>query len=436
MISSNAIAETKCTKQCPKLVKVSHYLIFSQKKSLFMNDQTSGVIKVTDVSEKISFEQYGKESAASSKADPKTLEASLATIYNQFLKDTKLDSEGIKLRVTKLEAEVLQKKDAKENAKTALESLGFQKEAKDKKIEELEIERINMKEEGAPTGDTIPFVISTFIVILLTCYLFVFYSSTGYSALFGLKNNAKVTAAIINPETFSDAAAKGGGVLVAIILFPVIFLGLGFLIHDALEKKKYGVISILLFFTLIVDAIMGYKITEALHNIQLNKAEVSEQWQAKMVFSDVNFYLILMLGFVVYIIWGALLNYTLTKYNEMQPKKALELMLENLDRKIEEQRNDLLEMMSKISNSKGQIASLDNEIEQKTKDAIGYKNGVIPVDISKLRSIVGQFMQGWFGYISFMFKNEENKIKELTIISAETQKVWLDNKINNLEQEA
>ena len=181
------------------------------------------------------------------------------------MKDTKLDAEGIKQRITRLEAEVLQKKNAKENAKAELESLDLQKESKDKKIEELEIERINLKEDGAPTGDMIPFVISSFIVILLTCYLFVFYSSTGYSALFGLKNNAKVTAAIINPDTFSDASAKGGGVLAAIILFPVIFLGLGFLINDALEKKKYGIISLLLFFTLIVDAIMGYKITEALH---------------------------------------------------------------------------------------------------------------------------------------------------------------------------
>lgn len=401
-----------------------------------MNDQTNGVSTTAYVGDKISFDQYGKERAAASNADPKTLEASLATIYNQFLKDTKLDAEGIKQRITKLEAEVLQQKNAKESTKTALESLDFQKEAKSKKIEELEIERINLKEEGAPTGDSISFVISTFIVILLTCYLFVFYSSTGYSALFGLKNNANVTAAIINPDTFSDASAKGGGVLAAIILFPVIFLGLGFLIHDALEKKKFGIISILLLFTLLVDAIMGYKITQALHDIQFNKGLVSVEWQSKMVFSDINFYLILMLGFVVYIIWGALLNYTLTKYSEMQPKKALELMLENMDRKIAEQRENLLEIMAKISSSKGQIASLDNEIEQKTKDAIGYKNGVIPVDVSKLRSIVGQFMQGWFGYISFMFKNEENKIKELTIISAETQKTWLDNKINNLEQEA
>ncbi len=398
-----------------------------------MNDQTNGVATISDSNEKISFEHYGKERAVSSNGDPKTLEASLATIYNQFLKDTKLDADGIKHHITKLEAEGLQKKNSKENAKAELESLSLQKELKDKKIEELEVERINLKEDGAPAGDMISFVISAFIVILLTCYLFVFYSSTGYSALFGLKNNAQVTAAIINPTTFSDAESKGGGVLAAIILFPVIFLGLGFLINDALEKKKFGIISVLLFFTFIVDAIMGYKISEALHNIQLSRGQTSELWHFKMVFSDINFYLVLMLGFVVYLIWGALLNYTLTKYSEMQPKKALELVLENLDRRIGEQRDELLEMMSKISNTRSQIASLDNEIEQKTKDAIGYRNGVIPVDTSKLRSIVGQFMQGWFGYITFMFNNDENKIKELTTISAETQKVWLDNKIKSLD---
>ena len=400
-----------------------------------MNDQTNGIATISDSTEKISFEHYGRESAVSSKADPKTLEASLATIYNQFLKDTKLDAEGIKQRIIRLEAEVLQKKSSKENAKAELESAYLQKELKEKKIEELEIERINFKEEGAPAGDMISFVISAFIVILMTCYLFVFYSSTGYSALFGLKNEADVTAAIINPNTYTDAESKGGGVLAAIILFPVIFLGLGFLIHDAIGKKKFGIISLLLFFTFIVDAIMGYKISEALHNIQFNRGLTSQMWEFKMVFSDINFYLVMMLGFVVYIIWGALLNYTLTKYSEMQPKKALELVLENLDRKIGEQRDELLEMMSKISNIKSQIVSFENEIEQKTKDAIGYKTGRIPVDTSKLSSIVGQFMQGWFGYISFMFNNDEKKIKDLTTISAETQKVWLDNKIKSLDTE-
>lgn len=397
-----------------------------------MNDQTNG-IALNDSAKGISFVQYGKESAVAAKADPATVEASLATVYNQFLKETKLDSEGIKQRISRLEAEILQKKNSKENALSDIVLKEHQREDKEKKIEELTVERIRLKEEGATTEDYVPFVIGAFITILLTFYLFVFYSSTGYSAFYGIQKGISV--GIINPDVFSHALERGGGIIAAIILFPVIFLGLGFLIHDALDKKQYGMISILLLFTLLADILMGYKISENLYTLAFNEGRVNEQWQFSMIWSDINFYLVLMLGFVVYVIWGALLHYTLTKYRDIQPDKVLELKLENLDGKISEQKIELHDILTKTNSLKATVNTLDNEIDQKERDVIGYKNGVIPVDTAKLRSIVGQFMKGWFEYIKFMFKDDENKIKELTEQVAETQKTWIDNKIKALEQE-
>ena len=47
-----------------------------------MNDQTID-IKIGGNDEKISVEQYGRECASDSKADPATLESSLVTVYNQ-----------------------------------------------------------------------------------------------------------------------------------------------------------------------------------------------------------------------------------------------------------------------------------------------------------------------------------------------------------------
>ena len=180
---------------------------------------------------------------------------------------------------------------------------------------------------------------------------------------------------------------------------------------------------------------MGYKISENLYTLAFNEGRVNEQWQFSMIWSNINFYLVLMLGFVVYVIWGALLHYTLSKYRDIQPDKVLELKLENLDGKISERKIELHEIMTKINSLKATVNTLENEIDQKERDVIGYKNGVIPVDTSKLRSIVGQFMKGWFEYIKFMFKDDEDKIKELTEQVAETQKTWIDNKIKALEQE-
>ncbi|MBK7740473.1 MAG: hypothetical protein IPI42_07925 [Saprospiraceae bacterium] len=76
-------------------------------------------------------------------------------------------------------------------------------------------------------------------------------------------------------------------------------LGLGFLIHDALEKQKYLFITGLLTFTLIVDAIIGYKISQSIHNNEFNAGLTNELWRFDMIYSDINFYLVIALGFVV-----------------------------------------------------------------------------------------------------------------------------------------
>lgn len=380
------------------------------------------------------FRQRGREAGTASNGDPLTLTSSLDEIYAIFLRESQLDSIGIRNRISKLEEEIVQLRNSKRELSGDIESNTILLENKENRIQELQLEKIRIKKEGAPGGDIIPAVIGAFIAILLTLYLFVFYSSTGYSSFYGIKNSE--SAGIFNPETFSEAANKGGGVLAAIILFPVIFLGLGFLIHDALDKKKYGMISLMLIFTFITDAIMGYKISENLHNIKFNKGQTDLQWNFSMIFTEINFYLILMLGFVVYVIWGFLLHYTLEKFKELQPDEALSLMLNNIQNRIDPLNTEVLDFRTRITRIKSDIEGIENSIEQKSKDIIGYRNGVIHVNIPQLQSLVGQFMQGWFGFINFMFPNDSQRINILTTQSSSVQDIWIQNIITNLEPQS
>jgi len=380
------------------------------------------------------FRQRGREAGTASNGDPLTLTSSLDEIYAIFLRESQLDSIGIRNRISKLEEEIVQLRNSKRELSGDIESNTILLENKENRIQELQIEKIRIKKEGAPGGDIIPAVIGAFIAILLTLYLFVFYSSTGYSSFYGIKKIEN--AGVFNPETFSEAANKGGGVLAAIILFPVIFLGLGFLIHDALDKKKYGMISLMLIFTFITDAIMGYKISENLHNIKFNKGQTDLQWNFSMIFTEINFYLILMLGFVVYVIWGFLLHYTLEKFKELQPDEALSLMLNNIQNRIDPLNTEVLDFRTRITRIKSDIEGIENSIEQKSKDIIGYRNGVIHVNIPQLQSLVGQFMQGWFGFINFMFPNDSQRINILTTQSSSVQDIWIQNIITNLEPQS
>ncbi|HEY8689735.1 MAG TPA: hypothetical protein VIM07_10920 [Chitinophagaceae bacterium] len=390
------------------------------------NNGTQNETGAVNNDRKITYHHYGKLAARNLNANANNLGNSLDNIYERFLREQKLDEDGVKQRIKKLRDEMLQKKNQKETIKGDIFSIEQFKEEKENRIEELEIEKIKLKDGEAPATDYLSFIIGAFITILLTLYLFVFYSSSGYSAFYGVKQGSL---GFINPNVFADAQNKGGGVVALIILFPVIFLGMGFLIHDALEKKKYAFITGLLFFTLITDGIIGYKISQAIHTNEFNAGLTNELWKFNMIYSDVNFYLVLVLGFVVYIIWGALLHYVLNKNHELQPDKAFEIRLENLNRKISEQRQALSEYISKINTFKSQLLTIDNDITDKEKDIIGYENGVVPINISLLQASVGDFMMGWFSYTNLMFPYDANK---RTQEAREGQIIWIDKKIQAL----
>lgn len=391
-------------------------------------------------SEKITYTQLGFRSAQKSQSAPDAIEGYLEIVYGKFLEEQKLDEQGLKDRISKLRAEVQQEKARKQDAIAEINANKRNKEDKEKEIEELELEKFDIRNGEGETADTAPFIIGAFITLLLTLYLFVFYSSSGYSAFYGIKPGSL---GFINPNVFADATNKGGGVIALIILFPVIFLGLGFLIHDSLEKnkkladdnkpKQYGVIITLLLITLIADAFIGYKISEGVHNNEFNAGRTDELWKFNMIFSDINFYLVLILGFVVYVIWGFLLNYVLSHPYLKTESEKIKLMIENINNRIGEKRKELSDIIAKIHKFEGELITIDNKVEEKQKDIIGYENGVIPINIASLKGSIGEFMGGWQNYTHGNYS--PSKATNLIENSIKNQNAWLQKKLESLKTE-
>jgi hypothetical protein len=394
----------------------------------------------TNDSEKITYTQLGFRSAQKSQSAPDAIEGYLEIVYDKFLDEQELNEQGLKDRISKLKAEVQQEKARKQDAIAEINANKRNKEDKEQEIEDLNLEKIDIKNGDGETAETIPFVIGAFITLLLTLYLFVFYSSSGYSAFYGIKSGSL---GFINPNVFADATNKGGGVITLIILFPVIFLGLGFLIHDSLEKnkkladdnkpKQYGVIITLLLITLIADAFIGYKISEGVHNNEFNAGRVDELWKFNMIFSDINFYLVLILGFVVYVIWGFLLNYVLSHPYLKTESEKIKLMVENINTRIGEKRKELTDIIAKIHKLEGELVTIDNKVEEKQNDIIGYENGVIPINIASLRGSIGEFMGGWQNYTHG--NSTPEKATNLIENSIKNQNAWLQNKLESLKTE-
>jgi hypothetical protein len=220
-----------------------------------------------------------------------------------------------------------------------------EKQEIEKRIRLAELEKKQINDTGTVSHNFVSFALLIFITIGLTLYLFVFYSSTVYSSFYG--NVDSGMGGFIRASVFTEAQEKGSGAISIIVLAPFIFIGLGFLIHSCLKenralvlrrkKTKYGLLNLLLFLTFAFDALMAYKISESIHNNMYIKGLTDISWNYNLIFSDINFYLVLFSGFVVYVIWGLLLDKVMSDYENSQPEVALK----NIENELETLKMDL-----------------------------------------------------------------------------------------------
>ena len=366
---------------------------------------------LTEKESKITYEQFGKEQAENAKGDPEQLKESLPILYHKIVEEAKLDKASVSKKIENLQKEIVDLENRKHNLNASKSSMEDEIINSEKQIDDIE--------NNKGHSEIVPFVIAAFITLLLTFYLWAFYAASGYAALNGIKSGSTGFAGIFG--ALSDAFNKGGFVVVITVLFPVVFLGLGFLIHDALEKKSYGIITALLLFTFCFDAIIGYQISHHIYMNSYNTGETEIPWNGKYIFEDINFYLVLASGFVCYVMWGFLLNYTLNKQKEIQP----DIRIQKLKRKTSELKAEIQKCIAEIN-------VCNNNIEKSKKNISNYQEGKVIVNITKLRSNIGEFFGGWGWWVSGMRTTEASTLMaRATIIKDE----WLNNKISTLEED-
>ena len=359
----------------------------------------------------ITYDQFGKEQAQKAKGDPEQLKESLPILYHKIVEEAKLDKASIAKKIENLQKEIADLESRKHSFTATRSSLEDEIVNSEKQIDDIENDKGH--------SEILPFIIATFITLLLTFYLWAFYAASGYAALNGVKAGSTGFSGIFGALT--DAFNKGGFVVVITVLFPVVFLGLGFLIHDALEKKSYGIITVLLLFTFCFDAIIGYQISHHIYMNSYNAGEIDLPWYGKYIFEDINFYLVLASGFVCYVMWGFLLNYTLNKQKEIQP----DIRIQRLKKKISELRLECQKSIAEANNC-------GTTIEKNRKSISDYQEGKVMVNITKLRSNIGEFFGGWSWWVSGMRPDEASA---LMARATKIKDEWLDNKVSTLDQD-
>lgn len=339
------------------------------------------------------------------------------------LKQNKLKEPLITLRNTNLE-EIDQKNEG-------IDSIKDKSPILENKIENLKKDiisiRKNPKDIMPDKMSKVSFVIGLLILAALSVYLFVFYSSASFSAFFKEFSLSEIGVAnsIFDPQAISRAYQDGLTELILIISMPFVFIGLGFLIHKFQEQEgfsKFFKIGFLIIITFLFDAILAYEITEKIYNLKAeNSFQDMQEYNFDLAFSSVNFWLIIFAGFIVYLIWGFVFDFTIEAYDKINVvKQAIKAKYSEIDI-YKEQLDD---NESKINKLKESI----NVLKLSCKKLKGKIDGVI-IDTAEFDKILHEFLGGWTHWMSANQKSQSfideatakaNKFIEVNIKILET----------------
>ena len=276
------------------------------------------------------------------------------------------------------------------------------------KIEKIRKEIADIRENPERlTGDKsgkASFYIGLIILLFLTVYLFIFYSSASYSSFFKEFTISEIGIAnsIFDAQALSKAFKDGFTELMLIITIPAVFLGLGYLIHKSSEKKgykKFLFIGSLIFVTFIFDVIIAYEICEKIYNIKkTNSFQNIPEYSLSLAFQSISFWLIIFAGFVVYIIWGLVFDFTIEAH-EKQDKVRLAIKhkeeeIKVVEQNIEKLNLDINALEEKENKNIAEINKLNELIEHTT---------IIPKEFEQY---LFHFMQGWIHWMSANLKNQ------------------------------
>lgn len=268
-----------------------------------------------------------------------------------------------------------------------------------------EIDRDKTKAEKYSTFNLSRLIIYIAFIIPLSFYLIFYYTAISKSVFNGLNPDS-----IINGENLSlpilpdfqelSDALKTNFML---ILIPFAFFCFGLALHIVMESKnKYKVLFMAAITAVILtaDSAMAYKIhSQALLALSLimDKADIATFIELTW-YLDINFYIVLILGFVVFVIWSIIFHAILVEWSKKNVARVL--------------RNQVLVLESDIKVAKAEINEYKEKIdrcEQELKDA-QKKN---PHGINGLIASIEAFTIGWVEFLDNVMPKREENVKEV-----------------------
>lgn len=348
-----------------------------------------------------SYAARGARDAGYCGGSPQALLPNLHAVYMQLRRYIQQDEKKQRERKIIIRQEISGLEAKKANIENHLKAEQEKLIHEENKIEKITREIDEIKENPKIVSEDsfvkTSFWIGLIIIVLLTVYLFVFYSSAAYSAFFKdfTPDDTKITQAIFDAQAIGKALVDGITELIFILAIPAVFLGLGFLIHKFSEEKgitKYFKISSLMIVTFIFDVIIAYAIVKEIYDIKVGGSfsEMPEM-TIKMAFKEINFWIIIFAGFVVYIIWGLVFSFTMKEYERMD---KVRFAIKSKEQRLVAYKTDCKLIKEKIVNTQSEINNIQGEIDKlkiQLESYVLYFNDV--------REGINNYFTGWVNYL-------------------------------------
>ena len=348
-------------------------------------------VKVIHQADRVNLYDYGYEKSGSVKGDPDVYASYLNRIINGDLveepyKGLSDDEKKERLkRIKNLEKQLKEKEETNVKIDTDIKE-------KEKSVEKYRKDLLQIREARAKDKDKmkienfsiVKFSLNLFILSMLSVYLFFFYVSATYKALYvDFEGIAEAIAAgegtgSIMPGPGELAAALQFNYLLFVV--PFVFFAFGWAFHVILEsnhKLKTVFLSGLIGVTFIVDFLLAMIINGNTENAKALMGLQTSPW-----YSSASFYIILFLGFLVYIIWSILLDAILREWDKLESTSNLRKIISHLN-------SDIKALKAKQQDT----TSLKKQISE-------YREDVSTVMYGNLKKYIDQFSSGWITYLS------------------------------------
>jgi hypothetical protein len=341
--------------------------------------------------EYVNLQDFGYEKSGHVKGDPEVYKSYLNRILNGDLIDEKYS--GLNEDEKPEQREELRKLEAQlKDARDQNELFNIEIKEKQDKIDmrREELLELHKKYEADPeamkreTFSPFKFGISTFILVMLTGYLFFFYVSAAYKALYtDFEGIAERIAAGLGTGSIMPKPAELAEALqynFLLFLVPFVFYAFGWAFHVILEmkhKQKYVFLGGLITVTFFVDFLLALLIHNNTEYAKELMGLSTRSWIA-----DPAFFMILFLGFIVYLLWSILLDSIVREW----AKRLIPIKIKKI-----------------IKHLKDDIKVLQNKIipeEPIRFDIANLREDLGTVILGNLKSYIDQFTTGWISYLA------------------------------------